>query len=534
MPETILATLLYFVFLIVLVLRTLYTMHLWQFKEYRGDKMMEWLTHKVGRNAVFNKWFNIRAAISVILAITWLIQGSVIIGWLAGLSWGIEAVLLSRKFIRGTLSKPVFTSKLKIASVLVVINLFFWLSFWQGLNSVQLQLWLHIVYLLLPVITGYCFLLLFPIDWLVKEKLFKKARAHRASLSDLKVIAISGSYGKTTIKEFLDFVIKDSFNVAKTIKNQNSNVSCARKLLTLDSNTQIFLCELGAYKRGDGAEICSFISPDMAIVSGMNNQHFGLFGNERNIILAESEALAFLPDGAPGVINYSSSYNRKINIPDNIKKYRFTTADQPIDGVELVATNITSTVEGSEFTIIYNGKSIPAKTNQISIGNIENILAVIAISLELGLTFEDILPKLENLPQVEGRLELTQTDHGIRLYNAYNNINGLENIFRLASLDTRKVCIIQDDINELGKEALKTHELLAKYIIDLNPELIVLIGNSYASLISDACIKGGIDSSKILIKASKQEVSKYLYSHKTERDWLVLNLGLQSKYYLDV
>jgi UDP-N-acetylmuramoyl-tripeptide--D-alanyl-D-alanine ligase len=517
-------------FVAVWYIRILYYAYLWQRKEYRGDKMLDWLSYSEGKRAVFDKWFQWRLAILLLLIITSIIVPQFkLILWLSYVSWPIELIWHAIKIKKNQILFPSFTSKLKITSVLIVLSTIFWLTIWKDFDTLQWEIWFNVLHLTTPILIGYCLLVLFPLDAYVKDALFRKAQKHRTSLKNLKVVALSGSFGKTTIKEYIAHILDGEMNVAKTEKNQNSNVSCARRTLQLTTKDDVFLCELGAYKRGDGAEICKFIQPTIAVVSGMNNQHFGLFGSEENIILAESEAISFLNEGQAVVINYTSPLNRQVALPPHLNIQRFTTSTKPDTHIELTATDIKTSLEGSTFTLWTEGTSLKVKTNQFSIGNIENIVAAIATCKSLGMSMKSILSKVEHLPFVQGRLELYDRSYGKQLFNAYNNIDGNKNILDLAAQTNKDIIVIVDDISELGNQARQTHEELAQAIAKIKPTLVYAIGRSHGSTIQHVLIQEGYPSELIKLGVSAKTVQKEL---SDKQNVLVLNLGYQTKNYL--
>ncbi len=121
--------------------------------------------------------------------------------------------------------------------------------------------------------------------------------------SRVTVIGITGSYGKTSTKEFLYTILSTTYKTAKTDENMNTVLGVALSIIkNLKSNTEYFIAEMGAYKRGEIDSICKFIQPQYGIITGIGNQHLVLFGSREHILKAKSELLEALPKKGTGII----------------------------------------------------------------------------------------------------------------------------------------------------------------------------------------------------------------------------------------
>ena len=139
-----------------------------------------------------------------------------------------------------------------------------------------------------------------------RESIIKKA-ALLLSQSKVTVIGITGSYGKTTTKEYLYEILATTFDVAKTDENMNSDVGVALSILkNVKPDTQYFIAEMGAYRIGEIKKICDFVKPTYGIITAIGNQHLGLFGSRENIIKTKMELLEALPAGGCGWVNSDS------------------------------------------------------------------------------------------------------------------------------------------------------------------------------------------------------------------------------------
>ena len=146
-----------------------------------------------------------------------------------------------------------------------------------------------------------------------RESIIKKA-ALLLSKSKVKVIGITGSYGKTTTKEYLYEILSTTYDVAKTDENMNSDVGVALSILkNVKPDTQYFIAEMGAYRVGEIKKICDLVKPTYGIITAIGNQHVGLFGSRENIIKTKMELLESLPADGCGWVNSDSLSKNKMN-----------------------------------------------------------------------------------------------------------------------------------------------------------------------------------------------------------------------------
>mgnify|MGYP001571370424 CR=1 FL=1 len=126
----------------------------------------------------------------------------------------------------------------------------------------------------------------------------------------LKLIAISGSYGKTSVKEYLYQILKTKYRVLRTPGNYNTLFGIAKVVeWELDANYDYFIVEMGSYKIGETQELCETYLPDYAMLTGINEQHLERFGSLENAIRGESESVEYvLSNGGQAVVNLGNKY----------------------------------------------------------------------------------------------------------------------------------------------------------------------------------------------------------------------------------
>lgn len=143
---------------------------------------------------------------------------------------------------------------------------------------------------------------------IVKQKIRQKIE--NLKQQGLKIIAISGSYGKTSVKEYLYQILRTKYRVLRTPGNYNTLFGIAKVVeWELDETYDYFLCEMGSYKIGETLELCETYLPDYAVLTGLNEQHLERFGTLENEIIGESESMEYvLSIKGQGVANFGNKY----------------------------------------------------------------------------------------------------------------------------------------------------------------------------------------------------------------------------------
>lgn len=135
--------------------------------------------------------------------------------------------------------------------------------------------------------------ILTPLDFITKNILILLAKVKLLFHHKLIVVGITGSWGKTTTKEQVAFILKQKYRVFKTIGNHNTILGVAKDILNMPLNSQVFVCEMGAYKRGDIKEICNLVHPKVGIITAIGPMHLERFGSLEEIKKTKLELFDF-------------------------------------------------------------------------------------------------------------------------------------------------------------------------------------------------------------------------------------------------
>ena len=319
------------------------------------------------------------------------------------------------------------------------------------------------------------------------EALGRLAAAYRCGAA-FKVIAITGSVGKTTTRRIVAHVLSRHFRCSESPRNFNNNIGLPLTLLGAEPQDQIVIAELGSNAPGEIANLTSIARPDIAVVTNVHPAHLAGFGDIETIVrekLSISEGLS--GDGRlliNGDIAQLTSYCRA-------KGVDFTTFGKT-NYCDIQAENIIYRGVASEFTIDGTCVYLPLPGP----GNVENALAAWAVCSRLGITINDFTDAVKSLLAVDMRAELLYIGTLTVLNDCYNanpasTKNALDILANLGAERAGRLVFICGDMAELGHQAEVLHGELGIAIAQAKVQLVLTVGD-LAALAARAAKKTAI------------------------------------------
>lgn len=456
----------------------LFHVYLWQLKEYRIDRLIDHFRLKSSRRVIFSKLFWMRIVFfPLFLFFNPPLQDYALL--VLPMIYILELGQAFKLYWSKKLPRPVLTLKavfLLNLSLLVVI-------FMQGAlyyslipvprctsfcNKAMVEGFLYYIfpYLLtffLPLIVAINVIFFKPITFLIKTANFKLAQRKIRNFPNLMAIGITGSYGKSSTKEILAEILSRKFKVLKTEKNVNSEIGVAQTVLKkLESDHQIFVVEMGAYKKGEIRTICDIVKPKIGILSAISNQHLALFGSNENTAAAKFELIESLPKDGLALINSDNEKCRELIPRIMIKKATYAINNE----ATIRAKNVTVDENKIEFEVNLKGKNFSFSANLLGKHNVSNILPAIYVAEYLGMEIKEIQKAVSQLTQLPKTMRKSAGKNGIILIDDSYNANPDGVIAGLAYLKVykRKKAIIMPSLRELGKAAADAHEKIGEKI----------------------------------------------------------------------
>ncbi len=294
---------------------------------------------------------------------------------------------------------------------------------------------------------------------------------HKVKKSTAIFIGITGSYAKSSVKEYLYSVLSTSYLVGKTDKNMNTEVGIALSLLrNLKEDTQIFIVELGAYKVGEIAHAAWYIPFQKIILTGLGNQHVDLYGSRENLIREESWPLTRTTQ--QGIVYApADQYEQWKIIEPEIKGSVVTFGTHQ---AHIKSRIITQSPGNTSFTVSYRRHILNLRTQLPGKHSVSNLLPVIACALDMNVAKEKITTVIGALKPIVGKLSLHTGKNGcLFLHDGINsNVDGcMAAIEVLNSYASLKKIMITQGIIELGKEKRGSYEKIIRKLQETNIQL---------------------------------------------------------------
>jgi UDP-N-acetylmuramoyl-tripeptide--D-alanyl-D-alanine ligase len=315
------------------------------------------------------------------------------------------------------------------------------------------------------------------------------AANYRASLS-LKVIAITGSNGKTSTKDFVAAALAKKFRVTKTEGNFNNHVGLPQTMLAAGKEDQIAVWEIGMNHPGEIAPLARLAVPDVAIITNIGIAHIEFMGS-RQAIADEKGALAEAV--APGgfvILNADDPFSETIT-----KRSRARVVLAGIENGSVRATDITQHSTGSEFTILEGAHRCRAQLPVPGIHMVQNAMLAVAAGRAFGLSLEECAAGLASTPLTKARLQIREIDGVQFIDDSYNaNPDSMKAALRtLLELDTegRRIAVL-GEMGELGDEFERGHRDVGECAATLRIDELIAAGRGGA-IIAEAARKAGLE-----------------------------------------
>ncbi|MCX6759865.1 MAG: UDP-N-acetylmuramoyl-tripeptide--D-alanyl-D-alanine ligase [Candidatus Nealsonbacteria bacterium] len=443
-------------------------LYLWQLKEYHVGRFVDHFRTSKGKKVLLNNIVLAKIMCLVILAVyiffdltfnNFLFYISVIVAVI----YALESASFLIGVWRNSFKRPVLTKK---SSLLIFIGLaseiiFFFTTAAMSDSIYVLIFWMIFFDVWLPVVVSVIVLFVQPFTVLVRKSILKKAENKRKENKNLKVIGITGSYGKTSTKEFLAAILSSKYNVLKTREHQNSEIGIASCILAeLKPEHEIFIVEMGAYNKGKIKEVCDMVRPEIGIITGANEQHLALFGSIANLISAEGgiELANSLPKNGTIIINSDTKLISEIK--DKL----------PIDKEKIfVSSDIAENVFIEPEFISFRTKGVDFKINAAGGFNIVNALMAIAVASKLEMSSEEISKAARNIKLEQGSINIIENRNGIIfLDSSYSaNPDGVIADLDYLNIYNGKKVVIMPSLIELGPAGKVVHQRIGKRISEV-------------------------------------------------------------------
>lgn len=355
-----------------------------------------------------------------------------------------------------------------------------------------------------PLVMMLANLILRPVEKHINNGFYNEAKAILQSMPDLKIIGVTGSYGKTSTKHYLNRILSEKYDVMMTPGNFNTTLGVIRTVREhLKPYNEVFIVEMGAKQIGDIKEICDLVHPEIGVVTAVGEQHLESFKTIENVQRTKFELVDSLPAGGLAVVNndFPMIASREVG---NVacKRYAVDKSDAKtadagqkdgtLDNADYIATITEVTPSGTYFTVSGEGKEYKFHTRLVGECNISNLTAAVIVALRLGVEPEKIAYAIEKIEQVEHRLNMKRTAGGVTIIDdAYNsNPTGSKMALDVLSAMTQgKRIVVTPGMVELGDKQYELNKELGRYAAT-RADVIIVVGQYNKDALSEGLNEG--------------------------------------------
>lgn len=360
-----------------------------------------------------------------------------------------------------------------------------------------------------------------PVEKMVGKHFENQAKAKLASMDNMEVIGITGSYGKTSTKNILNDILSVKYNVFKTPANYNTPFGLMITINNyLDKYNDYFIAEMGACKKGEIKELCDLVHPKYGILTRIGLAHLETFGSEETIQKTKFELIESLPKEGIGILNGDDEKQLSYAI-QNTCQIKWIGIDNK--KVDCYAKDIELSYKGTKFKAKWKGESeeYTFETKLLGRNNIYNILAGIALGRELGISIKDLQKAVKRVAPIEHRLSMTKYYDINIIDDAYNsNPMGCKMALEVLKMMPGKHIIVTPGMIEVGQKEYEVNKEFGREIAE-NVDEVILIGEEKTKPIYEGLIEKDFKKEKIHVLNDVMDAFPLMLKLK-EKDTYVL------------
>ena len=526
-----------------------YNMHMYQLNVYMNGEQRAWI-HKNFRLQwilVFAMGLGIVRMAASLTGAGWLLLALDILCWLT-----LTVIILVYRIIRqmNQKKKLVFTPRVKrmiwcicILSVIMLAAAFLTggVSCLSGMITfiVGAQLWMNMLSCIINR----------PIEKAVNQHFINDAKRILRSNPEMTIIGVTGSYGKTSVKFFLQTLLQQKYSVLVTPESYNTPMGVVitiRKFMK--PSHEIFVCEMGARYVGEIKEICDLVHPHHGVIISIGPQHLDTFGSIENIKKTKFELADALPEGAMLFLNGDNEYiadylesrggdegpsgsglagARKTGGYGNVTFYYSQGSGEGYTASDIRLSNL-----GTDFTVTApDGESERYQMKLVGAHNVINVMGAIAVANRFGIPLKELRIPVRRLRPAQHRMEMKESGEVTIIDDAYNSnpIGSKAAVETLALFDGIRI-LITPGMVELGEDEEEYNRKFGTYAADCC-DWILLVGEKHTAPIREGIMSKGFPEGNCRTFGKVEEAIDFAYRIRGEgHKYILLENDLPDNY----
>ncbi len=369
-----------------------------------------------------------------------------------------------------------------------------------------------------------------PVEKLVGLHFENKAKTKLASMTNMEVIGVTGSYGKTSTKNILHDILSVKFNVFKTPANFNTPFGLMITINEhLDKYNDYFIAEMGACKQGEIKELCDLVSPKYGILTRVGLAHLETFGSEEIIQKTKFELIESLPSDGVGILNGDDEKQLSYKIKNDCKIMWIGIDNKKVD---CYAKDLELTYKGTKFNVKFKNdeKEYPFETKLLGRNNIYNILAGITLGRELGISITNLQKAVKRVAPIEHRLSMMKYYDINIIDDAYNsNPMGSKMALEVLKMMPGKHIVVTPGMIEVGAKEDEVNREFGRQMASHTDE-VILIGEEKTKPIYEGLIEMKFPTEKIHVLNDVMDAFPLMLKLKDKETYALLENDLPDSF----
>jgi UDP-N-acetylmuramoyl-tripeptide--D-alanyl-D-alanine ligase len=383
--------------------------------------------------------------------------------------------------------------------------------------------------LIQPFLVWLAAVLTSPVETRIQNGFIAAAKRKLAALPDLKIIAITGSYGKTSTKFVMKTLLSERYNVCFTPGSFNTPMGITKVINDdLDATHQILILEMGARYAGNIDELCRIARPDVSVFSNVGIAHLETFGTQAAIAETKGAIIRHLPPGGTAVVNADDPL-----VMGQATRTDISVMTVGLHGGRLQASDIRYDASGCHFRVTDGTDiSVQVRTRLLGAHNVQNILLGFGVGLTFGLRMETMALAASRIEPVEHRLELKPAGRYTIIDDAFNSnpVGAANAVEVLRSFTGGRRVIVTPGMVELGDVEEAENRRFGEAIGRSGIELAILVGLERSRPIADGIRSTGFPEDRIRVEASLFTANEFLRSWLQQGDVVLYENDLPDVY----
>ncbi len=519
--------------------RTRFFLHLFQLETYKLDRYGRWLADHL-RDAVFRLSHLAGASLLILAAAGFSRADPAWTALLLFLAWSL-AFISSRRYRSDQEKKPLaFTARMTRLAVptglLAVLPVLLGAMVGGQTGTPASAFWyvlgLFVADVGAPLWVAMAALLMQPVESAIQEGFKNDARATLRKRSDLTVIGITGSYGKTSTKFILAELLRQRYSVYATPSSYNTPMGmCLAINEKLKPEHQVLVLEYGIRYRGDIQELCDIARPDISVITTVGLAHLETMGSIENIATEKGDLVEYMkPDGTT-VLNVDNDYVRHMESRAPGPVWRVSVDEG--EGADITARDISYGTDGASFTVRDDaGDEAVFQTCLLGRHNVLNIVLAVAVGRAMGLRLRQMAHAVRRVQPVEHRLQLRQEGDVTIIDDAFNsNPVGARNAVEiLARMDGGRRVIVTPGMVELGERQWEENKALGAHIAAHDIDLAVLVGTEQTKALQAGLQEADYPADRMKVVDSLFDAQDFLKPYLASGDVVLYENDLPDQY----